>query len=57
MRITRNTYPRLCEYDALLDVHFACARATEDKGAAKAKAARDHPDMYVTYMLTRMGES
>ena len=53
--ITMVTYSRLIEYAALLSVHHAWQ--ADDKGHAKADAARDHPDMYDMYFLVLMGES
>ena len=49
------TYSRLIEYSALLSVHHAWQ--VDDKGQAKAAAARDYPDMYDLYFLALMGES
>ena len=53
--ITMVTYSRLIEYSALLSVHHAWQ--VDDKGQAKADAARDYPDMYDLYFLALMGES
>ena len=51
--ITLATYGHLIEYDALIGVHTAWQ--TDDKGQAKARAAKSWPDMYDEYAVTLMG--
>ena len=51
--ITLATYGHLIEYDALVGVHTAWQ--TNDKGEAKARAAKSWPDMYDVYAMTLMG--
>ena len=53
--ITLATYGRLVEYDALLAVHIAWL--VEDKGQAKADAARDYPGMYESVCVDGVGWS